>query len=392
MPNLSDYVSLLERLQSQNLTIDAQRCIIVRNRNASCRLCAQACTSNCIHLKGNDLAVDSTKCIGCGACATACPTGVIEPRLPDDRELAHRAATAMRTADGIVVFACEEFLQAAAGHFDPDAVVGVTCLGRIDESLITSLVGAGATDIRMVQGSCETCVHRNAAWIAQVVCASAGALLAAWGSNARVRLSQRLPEACRLPGKAPYDHDRREFLVAMTGRVKGTVHECIEFSIDQMLDHGGQRCPSPIHVTEDGTLPHHIPRRRRLLLDGLKTLGNPHDVLVKGRLWGHVVIDTNRCSACRMCAVFCPTGALSKYESGNETGVTHAPGLCVKCRCCENLCPHHALHLVDEVFAVEVHAGFTERYPMRDIASEKGGPDAIRNSMKKLIHSSYLWG
>ena len=48
MPSIKTYIDLLERLQSVNVRVDAQRCLAVRNRNIACGRCAQACTSSCI--------------------------------------------------------------------------------------------------------------------------------------------------------------------------------------------------------------------------------------------------------------------------------------------------------------------------------------------------------
>ena len=95
-----------------------------------------------------------------------------------------------------------------------------------------------------------------------------------------------------------------------------------------------------LKVMDDGTLPHFIPDRRERLLDSLAALGEPEDVMVDTRLWGHVVIDTDACASCQMCAVFCPTGALAKFTDADGTfGVEHRPSDCVKCRSCEAICP-----------------------------------------------------
>ena len=96
MARVQDCISLLERLQGRRLSVRGSRCVIVRNRNASCRRCAEACTSRCIVLKGNELAVDPERCIGCGTCATVCPTGALESREPNDRDLLKRALEVLR--------------------------------------------------------------------------------------------------------------------------------------------------------------------------------------------------------------------------------------------------------------------------------------------------------
>ena len=76
------------------------------------------------------------------------------------------------------------------------------------------------------------------------------------------------------------------------------------------------REPQFAHVQADGTLPHFVPERRLRLFNSLKALGTPAAPTVTTRLWGQVTIDTELCRSCRMCTVFCPTGALT--EQGCE--------------------------------------------------------------------------
>lgn len=48
--------------------------------------------------------------------------------------------------------------------------------------------------------------------------------------------------------------------------------------------------------------------------------------------------------------------------------------------------------LSDEVFAIDIGRGRIDEHQLRDIHRDKGGPDAIRNSMSKLINSPYVTG
>ena len=66
----------LQALQSDHVHVCQERCLLVRNRNAECLRCAQACTSGCISYNEQTkmLDIDQARCVGCGTCATACPT------------------------------------------------------------------------------------------------------------------------------------------------------------------------------------------------------------------------------------------------------------------------------------------------------------------------------
>ena len=48
-----------------------------------------------------------------------------------------------------------------------------------------------------------------------------------------------------------------------------------------------------------------------------------------------------------MCATFCPTGAIAKFDDADGTlGVAHTPGDCVKCGSCGDVCPAGAITLL----------------------------------------------
>ncbi|MFR5091297.1 MAG: 4Fe-4S binding protein [Adlercreutzia equolifaciens] len=55
------------------------------------------------------------------------------------------------------------------------------------------------------------------------------------------------------------------------------------------------------------------------MLDALAQLGEPEGDKLETRLWGAVVIDGTKCVSCRMCATFCPTGAIAKFDDADGT-------------------------------------------------------------------------
>ena len=66
-----------------------------------------------------------------------------------------------------------------------------------------------------------------------------------------------------------------------------------------------------------------------------------------------------------MCATFCPTGAIAKFDDADGTlGVTHTPGDCVKCGSCRDVCPADAITLLDAVPASWLTGGNRHRYTM----------------------------
>lgn len=150
--------------------------------------------------------------------------------------------------------------------------------------------------------------------------------------------------------------------------------------------------PRYTKVMADGTLPHFIPDRRERLLDALAELGEPADVMVDTRLWGHVVIDPAACTSCQMCATFCPTGALRKFQDPDGTfSVEHGPADCAKCRLCANICPAGAIEISEEVFARDLLRGVTDRYAMAPRPVQHDTPHAIWHTMRLKMKTDQVY-
>ena len=123
--------------------------------------------------------------MACGACTTVCPTEALIPLEPLDEDLASAIADATLAADGLSVFACAR--MAARRQGDPDRYATVPCLARMEESVLLALVARGVQDVVLVDGNCATCKHRGCVPGIEATVGSANALLAAQGSEVRVR-------------------------------------------------------------------------------------------------------------------------------------------------------------------------------------------------------------
>ena len=277
-------------------------------------------------------------------------------------------------------------MNAAEGLLDLEKVVSVTCLGRVEESLLVTLAVAGAKHVSLVEGKCASCERATGFHMAEQVRDTANTLLETWNSDMRVDLVKKFPHQVRLEGKSSFDAGKRRFFAEVGSEAKAAAGTTADYAVKETL--GIEEKPESRFqkVMKDGTLPHFIPDRRELLLNSLSSLGEPKDVMIETRLWGHVIIDPDKCSSCQMCATFCPTGAISKFTDEDGTfGVEHFPGDCVKCRCCADICPQQALTLSDEVFAVDLLSGAVERYEMKPLAHPVDDPHQIWRTMKDLL-------
>ena len=420
----------LQALQSDHVHVCQERCLLVRNRNAECLRCAQACTSGCISYNEQTkmLDIDQARCVGCGTCATACPTCALEARDPNDTELLACLQGALNaSASKRVAIVCEK-----AGIAQNECTVRLTCLGRIDESALIQLAAWGAREVTLTCGACNACEHKPGRTVVEEVCESANTLLGLWDGTMHVELKEVGPAA--EPTGLPAQETRAD-RTATHGKIaqvdqqiqtacadRTATQSAIE-QVNQLIqsadagkvaEHdtatrdGGRpnlsaeasddkaaatdqvdRPLKRLKVMADGTLPHFVPDRRERLLDALADLGEGptnSQTMARTRLWGHVVIDTDKCTSCRMCATFCPTGAIVKFDAPDGTfGIDHYAADCVKCLCCQTICRSQAIVVEDTVPANVLVNAVPERHVMHPVRVPKGGVHSIMNSMRDLL-------
>ena len=351
-------------VDSGAIRVHRERCAKVRNRNVDCLKCAAACTSGCISLEDGELVIDASKCVGCGTCATVCPTCALESLNPSDAELKAACLRAVRGDE--VVIACSQMEEALGELLAPGAVASVVCAGRVDESLLAGLAAEGVGRATVLCGDCERCAQRHGRDTAELVAETARQVLATWGDDLEVVVTDVPPASILAEGA---DEAAAETVrVAYFAQVRSCppLREAEGVRVGSSAGQDAPKHPAhSLHVMKDGTLPHFIPDRRERLLDALAQLGEPEGDKLETRLWGAVVIDGTKCVSCRMCATFCPTGAIAKFDDADGTlGVTHTPGDCVKCGSCRDVCPADAITLLDAVPASWLTGGNRHRYVM----------------------------
>lgn len=351
-------------VNSGAIRVHRERCAKVRNRNVDCLKCAAACTSGCLSLDDGELVIDASKCVGCGTCATVCPTCALESLNPSDAELKVACLRAARGDEVVIV--CSQMEAALGDLLVPGVAASVICAGRVDESLLAGLAAEGVGCVTVLCGDCERCAQRHGRDTAELVAETARQVLGAWGDDLEVVVTDVPPASILAEGA---DEAAAETVrVAYFAQVRSCppLREAEGVRVGSSAGQDAPKHPAhSLHVMKDGTLPHFIPDRRERLLDALAQLGEPEGDKLETRLWGAVVIDGTKCVSCRMCATFCPTGAIAKFDDADGTlGVTHTPGDCVKCGSCRDVCPADAITLLDAVPASWLTGGNRHRYVM----------------------------
>ena len=365
MAQAEDIIALIEKIDNPNVAVEQARCLRVRNRNASCSRCMDACPASCITAEANKISFDAGACLGCLTCCTVCPTMAMTPKRTSDTAQYAAAASSIAVTGGPAVFACSVLLDAARGLYDEQAVVRVQCISGVDATMMVYLCTTGATEVVLAKGQCEGCALAPCLSTAEAQVKDANTILETWKATPRVNITSKLPASTRKPRQAGYDAARRSFFSDIRSESKKVATDAGSVALDKALGHEEESLISKIKVNGSGTLPLIPNPRRARLLAALDALGEPEDEMIATDLWSQVVIDVDKCRACRICATFCPSGALFKFHTkSGKIGVKQMVRDCVNCHCCLDVCLSGALTLYPEVFARDIAEGSVERYEM----------------------------
>jgi ferredoxin len=297
-------------------------CAHSRSQVTGCSACIDVCSTRAITSDGDHVKVDPHLCMGCGTCATVCPSGAMAyqyPRVPDRGAQMKQLLAAYREAggaDACVVFhnsgdgrdlLCE---SAASGRGLPARALPLEAwsVAAIGLDLLLPAIAYGASQVAIVSAGTESAEERAALReqmrIGEAIVAGLGragrhfALIEAHDPQAFAAAFEALDPAPAAPAPAGFalSPDKRT---------------SIEFAVEHLL----KLAPQPV---EEIALP-------------------------AGAPYGEVRVDRDKCTMCMSCVGACPESAL--MDGVDQPLLKFVERNCVQCGLCEATCPEEAIAL-----------------------------------------------
>lgn len=366
--NLNDITTIAESLNRAVVAIAQPRCVRVRNRNASCSRCMDACKVDALQIVDNKLELSASLCVNCGACAAVCPTEaltMLEPKrvqLEDELDTLRVGYSRMQELKSQpLVIACARQLS----HFEGVAqrVIGVPCLAHIDVPLLLNGATKHEPGILLVDGNCATCKYGWCSEQINVVVGEACELLGAaqageCSSEMPVKRTSNMPPYTQRQASDDFDTTKRNFFSSAADEMKLTVLSAARSTLEEKLGSNQETIAEQLKVRGNGSLPQYAMPRHMEALDALDSLEPAADAQFDSPLFARIDIETKRCNACGMCATFCPTGAIARGaclpDTHTVSRLDFLPCDCVGCGLCEDVCLKKCLHMHTDITAEEL--------------------------------------
>ena len=348
MVTINQALKATEAVSAPKIELYPEWCSCVRNRNANCSACVDACPHAAIAAGENELLINPDACTGCGACATACPTQAIATARPSRSQTAHKASIISETSARLA-YCCA---HAGLSSSDDARFIDVECLAQLDEAELAQATMQGCTLIALVSGECASCPNAKAEQLIQSTMQQLCSLMDHWKIQGAITRRTATNEA---HGANP--EKRREALQEILGDARNAAARTAIKAIEEPKE------PKTLagSLTQGvGNLKKRVPPRNTALLNQLFELPQRPEGPWQTRLFGQVHTDESLCRHCGKCSFFCPTGALAQVgEAARQTvmGIASEPADpayhtfrtcdCVRCNLCADVCPNGAIAIGD---------------------------------------------
>ena len=337
-------------------------CAHSRSEIIGCNRCIVVCSTVAIRVAGDKVAVDPHLCMGCGACATVCPSGAMSyqyPKVSDRGAQLKLLLSAYLKAGG--KDACLLFhngldgrallaASAAAGDGLPGRVIPIETwhVASIGPDLLLAAIAYGASQVAVLGAGSEAPQYARAL---QEQMAFAQTVLSALGYSGSHFKWIEARDAAAVSAAFASWAPANGVAAAATFALSDDKRTAIEFSVE----HLAKQAPAP----------------------------QQEITLQAGAAYGAVEVDRVKCTLCLACAGACPESAL--MDGGEAPMLRFLERNCVQCGLCEKTCPEDAITLKPRLLltpAVREARVLHEDEPFNCLSC--GKPFATRNIIERM--------
>ena len=303
----------------------ASICAHSRSRQTGCTQCIDVCSTLAIRASGDHVEVEPHLCMGCGACATVCPSGAMGYAYPGPDALGSRIRTLLATyakaggRDACLLLHAEEGRAAIArlarrGNGLPAHVIPVEVHHIASVGLDTWLaaIAWGASSVAVLAVGSEAPQYAKALRFQMTIGETIVGALGYQGEHFRIVDGTELTRMARALWEWPRPLAPRAAATFAPAADKRT-------ALGLALDHLAAHAPVPQRV---------IP-------------------LPAGAPFGAIAVDRDACTMCMACVGACPEGAIIDNPETPQLRLIETK--CVQCGICASTCPEHAITLVPQL-------------------------------------------
>ena len=300
-------------------------CAHSRSRQPGCNQCIDVCSTAAISADGDHVKVEPQLCMGCGACATVCPSGALSYAFPGVADLGPRLKTLLATyaraggRDACLLFHADEGRAAIAslarrGRGLPARVIPfeVHHVASIGLDVWLAALAHGASQIAILMTGSEAPQYRDAL---QRQMGFAETIVQALGYQG---IHMRIVDG----DAAAVDAALWAWSPALTVRVPAT----FAFTADK-------RSTAGLAIEH---LARHAPVPQREI------------PLAAGAPYGTIMVNRDACTMCLACVGSCPEGAILDNQQAPQLSFIETK--CVQCGICAATCPEHAIALEPRLY------------------------------------------
>jgi ferredoxin len=299
----------------------ASICAHARSQKVGCTQCIDVCSTEAIRADGDHVAVEPHLCMGCGACATVCPSGAMSYAYPAVPDLGRRVRTLLATYAGAGGRDACLLLHATEGR------AAIATLARRGRGLPARVIPVEVHHVASVGLD---------VWLAALAHgASQVAVLATGGEAPQYR--EALEAQMRIADA-----------IAQALGYQGQHFRVFDGADAKALDAALWSWPAALAVRAAATFALAADKRTTAAL-AVEHLARHAPVpqreirLPSGAPFGTIAVNPETCTMCLACVGSCPEGAL--LDNAETPQLRFIEAKCVQCGICERTCPERAIAL-----------------------------------------------